>query len=89
MVKVIRNPKKPYSEPHVHLEVYRKPTDKAVIVGVWGHEAQTGEREATFSHSGFSVPIEKAYRDAFAFCERHGIEHLLLIDPEGLFNQPG
>lgn len=88
MVKVVRDPDIPFRDPHVDMTVYRSPRDREVIFGVWGYDRQTGPQEVTFYHSGFGVPVARTYRDALAFCEKNGIETLLLIDPEGLFTEP-
>ena len=88
MARIIRDDKQPFPDTYVDLYVYRSVKDRSVIFGLWGFAAQKSLQGVEFFHSGYGVPIAKAYRDAEAFCEKHGIEGLLLIDPEGLFKAP-
>jgi len=88
MVRIVRDANEPFPDPYVDLYVYRSVKDRSVIFGLWGFTAQKSLRHVEFHHSGYGVPIMKAYRDAEAFCNQHGIEGLLLIDPENLFNPP-
>lgn len=88
MVRIVRDAKEPFPDPYVDLYVYRSVKDRSVIFGLWGFAAQKSLQDVASHHSPYGVPIARAYQDAEAFCKLHGVEGLLLIDPEGLFKPP-
>ena len=85
MVQVIENSVVSSTEPpHFEFYVYRSPGDGETVMGYLSSEGivQSGDRQVAWKSTPFGVPVKDAYLQALELARHHGVERVLVSDPE-------
>jgi hypothetical protein len=83
-MRIVRNPAEPVSERRIDLTVYLSPRDRKTVLGYWTFEDQVGPRLVSFQEAKYGIPVEAAIEEAKVAAAQHGVDLIVVIDPEAL-----
>jgi hypothetical protein len=88
MVQIVENSVVGSTEPpHFEFYVYRNPGDGETVMGYLSSDGivHSGGRQVAWKSTPFGVPVKDAYLQALDLARHHGVERVVVSDPEGLF----